>query len=101
MKNKNNVIYGLRLKLEIPYQIKFKIFNREITVTNTMGEKSRYADIALTEEEMAYVYLVGKIKFAIQPQNKSILFSSYFLILKKLTSESILLMLWDFLSTPI
>lgn len=80
MKNKNNVIYGLRLKIEIPCLIKLKIFNREITLTNPMGEKLRFADIPLTEEEMAYVYLAGKIKFSIQPtpQNKSIIFSYIF-----------------------
>ncbi len=71
MKNKASIIYGLRIKIELPYQVKLKLFNRELTFTNTMGEKLRCADVALTEEEMAYVYLAGKIKFSLLPQNKS------------------------------
>ena len=72
LKSRDHVIYGARLKLEVPCQIVIKVLNRDIILNQPEGEKIRFCDIILTEEEMAYVYLAEKFKFSIQPINKCI-----------------------------
>jgi len=74
LKSKDFVVYGARIKLEVTNQLKIKVFGREITITNPSGERARYCDIPLSEEEIAYVYLAERFKFSILPTGSSKVF---------------------------
>jgi len=37
--NKQQLIYGIRMKIEVPIQLRFKIYNREIFLTSPAGER--------------------------------------------------------------
>ena len=69
MKDKNFIIYGIRIRLGSSVNLKILIFNREVQVSSRDAE--RYVDLAFSEEEMIYGWLSDKIKFTIPPINKS------------------------------
>ena len=71
LKSKDHVVYGVRMKLEVPSPLTIKVFERDVVLNQPEGEKVRFCDVIFSEEEIAYIYLAEKFKFSIQPFNKS------------------------------